>query len=315
MDQVELGRTGIRVSRAAFGCAAIGGHDYGIVDDAQSERAIRRALDAGIELFDVADVYGLGHAEEILGRALLGRRSQVVIATKVGMAFQEDGRVRRDLSAGWIRRAVEASLRRLGTEVIDLYQVHWPDPDVPLEESLGELSALRSEGKIRHIGVCNFPAELLERAASITRLETIQVSYNVADWQAAEDVRTIAQKHQLTLLAYNCLAQGMLTGKYDETSVFSGTDRRQRSGYFTGPKRDALLGAVRRMDSVCKRYGRTRAQLAVRWVLDSWPGSVAIVGMKSVAQVEEVSGTLGWMMDPVDVDLLTDRTCVERVST
>lgn len=315
METARLGRTELRVSRVAFGCAPIGGHDYGRVDDNQSIRTVRSALEQGVSFFDVADVYGLGHAEEVLGRALEGRREQAFIATKVGMAFDAQGHTRRDLSPAWMRAALEGSLRRLRTEVIDLYQVHWPDPNVPIEDTFETLLAFQKAGKVRHLGVCNFPPDLVEKAMRLARLETIQVSYNLADWQDSEAIRSVTEAHGLTPLAYNCLAQGLLTGKYDETSVFHGSDRRQRSEYFRGPKLAALLDAVGRMKRVREEYRRSLAELAIRWVLDSWSNSVAIVGLKGEEQLADAAGAVGWGLRAADVDALRDRTCPGHVST
>jgi len=314
-ERVPLGATAETISRVAFGCAAIGGHDYGAVDDEESIDAIRAALEVGIDCFDTADVYGLGHAEEVLGRALEGQRHRAFLATKVGIAFDTSGRTRRDASPQWIKRAVDSSLRRLRTDFIDLYQLHWPDPSRPLDEALDTMMALRRAGKARHLGVCNLSPSMVLEAARTTRFETIQVSYNVADWFDAEALRPVAEKHQLTVLTYNSLAQGLLTGKYGRESRFSGTDRRQRSGYFRGEKHETMLAAAARIRAVASSRGRTCAQVAVRWILDSWARSSAVVGIKHAAQAFEFGGTFGWRLASPELEVLRELDDACHVNT
>lgn len=156
MDRVSLGSTDLHVSRVGFGCAVMGGWDYGAADDNESISAVHAALDQGINFFDTADVYGLGHAEEVLGRALRDQGDDVVVATKFGVRWDAQGRTVRDCSPGWVVRALEDSLRRLGRERISLYQIHWPDPTVPIEDTMEALERCRAQGKIQHIGCCNF---------------------------------------------------------------------------------------------------------------------------------------------------------------
>jgi aryl-alcohol dehydrogenase-like predicted oxidoreductase len=314
-ERMQLGRTSDTISRVAFGCAAIGGHDYGAVYDEESIEAVCRALDMGIDCFDTADVYGFGHAEEVLGRALEGRRHEAFVATKVGVAFDANGRTRRDLSPRWIGKAVDASLRRLRTDVIDLYQVHWPDPARPLAEVLETMAALQQAGKVRYLGLCNFTPAMVHEAAAVTRFESLQVSYNVADWLDAEVLRPIAEELQLTVLTYNSLAQGLLTGKYSREARFSGTDRRQRSGYFHGGKHETMLEAAARVRAVAARRARTCAQIAVRWILDSWPRSCAVVGMKRAAQAREIGGAFAWTLEASEVEEIREYNDASHVST
>ncbi|HEX3868310.1 MAG TPA: aldo/keto reductase, partial [Gemmatimonadaceae bacterium] len=172
MEYVTLGRGGPSVSRVAFGCAAIGGADYGPADDADSLRAAHQAIDLGINFFDVADVYGFGRAERVLGEALASKSSaNVIVATKGGVRWDDRGRTQRDSSPDWISTAIDASLSRLRVERIDLYQLHWPDPKTPIEDTLDLLERRREDGKIGQIGCTNFPLPLIDRAQRATRLD------------------------------------------------------------------------------------------------------------------------------------------------
>ncbi len=296
MEYVPLGRTGRLVSRIGFGCAAIGGYDYGPADDAESTRAVQAALDRGITVFDTADVYGFGHAEEVLGAALGAKRHDVVIATKFGVTH--DGtRAMRDSSARRVRPALEASLRRLRVDRVTVYQVHWWDGTTPIEQTLEEMECCRAEGLIEHIGICNAPPKTLDRCWGATRIETLQYPFSVLE----RDVRTVlsdaTHKFGVTVLVYNALAHGLLTGKYASGSQFSGTDLRARYPLFSG---DMFQRALRHLDvvrGVAQRVGTSPARVAIRWVLEALPTSVVLTGIRTAAQVEENAGATGWALD------------------
>ena len=296
MEQIPLGRTSLTVSRIGFGCAAIGGYDYGSVNDDDSIDAIHAAVDAGITLFDTADVYGLGHAETVLGRALGGRRSMVVIATKVGVRWEMDGRTRRDLSPAYIRDALEASLVRLRTDFVDLYQIHWPDPATPVEDTLETLERLRSEGKIRHIGCCNMDAALVDRLQVHGRVESAQLPVSLAQLEALPAAQRCVDGHGMAILAYNALAQGLFTGKYGAGSRFEGTDLRQRSALFSGAALDRNLRVLEALREIGVGHGRTPAQVAIRWLLDRPEVTCVLAGMKRPDQVQQNAGATGWRL-------------------
>jgi aryl-alcohol dehydrogenase-like predicted oxidoreductase len=300
MDFVSVPGIGERVSTVGFGCAAIGGYDYGPVDDAESIASIHEAVDSGINFFDTADVYGLGRSEEVLGQALSTATTQVIVATKVGVRWAPGGATWRDSSPDYIRIAVEDSLRRLRRDYIDLYQIHWHDPSTPLEATLETLSDLEAEGKIRASGCCNFDSSLLASALSITKtgrtiLRTTQVSVNVGDTTKVPDVAS-ARTLGLTGLAYNVLAQGFYSGKYTRDSTFEGTDLRRRNPVFAGESFDAHFRVLQQIESVARTCGRTSVQTAIRWVLDATPISIALVGIKRRAQVREAVGAAGWQL-------------------
>ncbi|HET7459894.1 MAG TPA: aldo/keto reductase [Longimicrobium sp.] len=304
MEHAPLGRSGLEVSRVGFGCAAIGGHDYGAVDDATSIAAVHRALELGVTFFDTADVYGLGHAEEVLRQALEGRGDGAVVATKVGVRWNERGAVARDLSPAWIARAVEGSLRRLGVEQIHLLQLHWPDPATPLEATLEAVAGLVEAGKVLHLGVCNFTLEMVERAQGLMRVESLQVPYNLADREHEATLRACAERHGMLVMTYNSLAQGLFTGKYDSRSEFAGTDLRQRSALFQGERLERNLRMLGALRQVAARRGTTPAQTAVRWLLDQPGVGCVLTGIKTPRQAEENAAAAGWRLDDDDLALL-----------
>ncbi|HEX6750219.1 MAG TPA: aldo/keto reductase [Longimicrobium sp.] len=296
METVALGRTGVRVSRIGFGCAAMGGYDYGAADDRASIGAVHRALELGISLFDTADVYGLGHAEEVLGRALAGRRDEAVVATKVGVRWDASGRTRRDLSPGYVAQAVEASLRRLRMERIDLLQLHWPDPETPLEDTLGAAERLREAGKVAVLGCCNFDAALVERGQRAARLESLQLPYSLAERGHEAVIHLAAHGHGMAVMTYNALAQGLFTGKYGRGSAFEGTDLRQRSPLFRGEALERNLATLDRLREVAAAHGKTPAQTAVRWLLDAPGVAVVLTGVRTARQAEENAAATGWSL-------------------
>jgi aryl-alcohol dehydrogenase-like predicted oxidoreductase len=305
MESASLGRTGLRVSRVGFGCAAIGGYDYGPADDRDSIGAVRAALDAGVTFFDTADVYGLGHAEEILGRALGPRARDAVIATKVGVRWDSSGRTARDLNPAWVVGALEGSLQRLGVDCIPLYQIHWPDPDTPIGETMQALERCREAGKILHLGCCNFSVELVDSAQDAGRLESIQLPLSLGqrEWEAVAEA--CDSRHGMSVLCYNPLAQGLFGGRYSRASVFGPEDLRSRSGLFQGEQFEANLAILDRLRVVAARLGRTPAQVAIRWVLEQPGITCAITGARRASQVVENVAASGWRLDAATSQFLT----------
>lgn len=299
MEYARLGRSLLEVSRVGLGCAPMSGYDYGAVDDADSIRAIRRALDLGITLFDTADVYGLGRVEEILAKGLGDRRHDVVVATKVGVRWNDSGATRRDLSPAWIVRALEDSLRRLRLDSIPLYQIHWPDPDTPLNDTLETLVRCREQGKIQHLGCCNFDAALLKTTLGLCRLESLQIPYSLAE-REAEGLFAATRDHGLGVLTYNTLAHGLLSGKYLRDSVFTGTDLRTRSPLFRGERLERNFELLARVQDAADRLDRLPVQVAIRWVLDNPAVTSALAGAKHPGQVEGNAGACGWNLPPVE---------------
>ncbi|MBU1858309.1 MAG: aldo/keto reductase [Verrucomicrobia bacterium] len=305
MEYAKFGRTDLKISRIGFGCAAIGGYDYGKTDDRESINAILTALDQGINFFDTADIYGFGHSEEVLGRAIRSRQDEAVIATKVGVVWRPDGSTFRDLSRAAVFRAVEASLQRLGVSCIHLCQIHWPDAKVPIEETMEALLECQTMGKVRYIGCCNFSAELVDRAQACGRLDSIQMPFSLGQRYYDCILKECVGKYEMSAFAYNVLAQGLFTGKYAGNSSFQGTDLRQRSELFAGDKLAINLAALERIENVVRKRGKTVARVAIRWVLDHPFITCALTGIKTCGQVVENAGACDWRLAPEDFEHLS----------
>jgi aryl-alcohol dehydrogenase-like predicted oxidoreductase len=227
MENIDIGATGIQASRIGLGTWAMGGWMWGGADDGASIATIHRALEQGITLIDTAPAYGQGHSEEVVGRALSGKREGVVIATKVGLAWDDQLNVRRDASRGRIVKEIEDSLRRLQTDRIDIYQVHWPDPATPMDETAEAMSRVFAAGKIRAIGVSNFSAAQMDRFRAVAPLHTVQPPYNLFERGADNEVLPYAVDHKLTALTYGVLCRGLLSGRMNASTTFIGDDLRR----------------------------------------------------------------------------------------
>jgi aryl-alcohol dehydrogenase-like predicted oxidoreductase len=299
METIAIGKTGITTaSRIALGTWAIGGWMWGGTDEQEAIRTIRAALERGINLIDTAPAYGFGRSEEIVGKALAqdGRRDHALIATKVGLDWRE-GSVFRNASAGRIRKEIEDSLRRLRTDRIDLYQVHWPDPQVPVELTAAALGALLEEGKIRAIGVSNFSVDQMIAFQRIAPIHAVQPPYNLFERGIERDVLPYAQRAGITVLAYGALCRGLLSGKIDANTRFEGDDLRKTDPKFQQPRLGHYLGAVRALDRFAQlRYGKSVLALAVRWILDQG-GTIALWGARKPAQLDPVNDAMGWSLD------------------
>ena len=291
---MRLGRSELRVSPIAFGTWQLGG-EWGEFDERRAIDAIRQALDLGINFFDTAQAYGFGASERLLGQALADElrssRDDVVIATKGGLRPFGDG-VERDSSPEWLRQGVEESLDALGVDFIDLYQVHWPDPDTPMAETGAALAELRDEGKIRHVGVSNFSAEQMNELARTLPVETLQPPYHLFQREIEHDVLPWCQEHDAGVLIYAPLAHGLLTGTIDEDTQFARDDWRSISPLFTGDGLPRNLEVVRQLGGVADQIGCTLSQLAIAWTLAHPAVDVAIVGSRSARHIEEAVGAL-----------------------
>ena len=298
METSYISGISLPVSRVGLGTWAIGGWMWGGTDTWEAVRTLQAAVDQGINLIDTAPVYGFGRAEELVGQALApqGRRSRAVIATKVGIEWI-NGRIYRNSTPARIRSEVEASLRRLRTDYIDLYQVHWPDPSVPIEETALAMAKLLQEGKIRAIGVSNYSAGEIFRFRSVAPLHAIQPPLNLFERAAATAVMPYARDLGLTVLAYGALCRGLLTGKVTNTTQFPVDDLRSKDPKFQPPRREQYLAAVVRLEKLAReRYGKSVLALAVRWVLDSGD-TIALWGARRVGQLDPVPEVMGWRLD------------------
>jgi aryl-alcohol dehydrogenase-like predicted oxidoreductase len=313
LETINIPGTKLNPTRVALGTWAIGGWMWGGSDDAESIRTIQTALDRGINIIDTAPVYGFGHSEEIVGRALSGQRQNVIIATKVGLDWKE-GKPFRNASKARIAKEAEDSLRRLRTDVIDIYQVHWPDPNTPIAETAEALGALYKAGKIRAIGVSNFDAAQMEAFRAVAPLHTAQPPYNLFEREAEEDVLPYGRDHKIATLAYGALCRGLLSGKMKADTKFTGDDLRRSDPKFQAPRFQQYLHSVERLDEFArKNYGKRVLHLAVRWVLDKQPLSIALWGARRPDQLDPVAEVMGWKLDAAALAEI-DRVVAECVS-
>ena len=299
MEYTVISGTEMKVSRIAQGTWAIGGWMWGGTDEKESIRTIHAALDIGINLIDTAPVYGFGVSEEIVGKAIeeKGHREKVFIATKVGLEWH-NGSVSRNSSQRRIRQEVQDSLRRLRTDYIDIYQIHWPDLAVPIEETARAMQGLLQEGLIRATGVSNYSTQQMNQFMSVCKLNTVQPPYNLFERQIDRDVLPYVLEKKLSAFAYGPLCRGLLTGTLRSDTKFTGDDLRQSDPKFQPPRFAQYLDAVQRLDDLArKRYGKNVMDLAVRWALDTPGITAALWGARHPSELEAVKSVLDWNLD------------------
>ena len=302
---VDIPGTPLRVSRVALGTWAMGGWMWGGSDERASVATIRAALEQGINLIDTAPAYGFGVSEEIVGQALgvAGLRAHAVIATKVGLEWR-DGKVYRNATRARIEREIDESLRRLRTDYIDIYQVHWPDPLVPIEETAAAMRRLYEQGKIRAIGVSNFSVAQMERFRSITPLHVLQSPYNLFERAIDAQILPYCRANNIATLGYGALCRGLLSGRMRADTRFQGDDLRRIDPKFQPPRFAQYLDAVRQLDELAqRRFHRRVIDLAVRWMLDQGI-SVALWGARHPDQVQAALGVAGWSLTSPDRELI-----------
>jgi aryl-alcohol dehydrogenase-like predicted oxidoreductase len=295
MDTIRLGMTGLEVTPIAFGTWQLGG-EWGAFDEGEAIAAIRQARALGIDFFDTAQAYGFGASERLLGSALRDelatRRDEVVIATKGGLRIDEHRGLVRDSSPAWLRHGVEESLRALGVEHIDLYQVHWPDPDTPLAETAQALQELVEEGKIRHVGVSNFDVLQIAEFSRTRPVETLQPPYHLFRRDAEADVLPYSREHDIGVLVYGTLAHGLLTGAMNRSTTFADDDWRRQSPLFEGETFERNLSTVGELERFARDRDHTVSQLAIAWTLANPSVDVAIVGSRHASHIEDSVGAL-----------------------
>ncbi len=291
MQHTKLGSTDLDVSRICFGTWQFGG-DWGGIERADAVAAVRKARRLGINFFDTAQAYGWGESERLLGEALRDElresRDAIVIATKGGLRRTGDG-IERDSSRAWLRQGVDESLRNLGVDHIDLYQVHWPDPDVPIEETASVLDELVRDGKVRYAGVSNYSVAAMEEFQVWRRLDSAQPPYHLFRREAEQDVLPWCHEHRVGVLVYGPLAHGLLTGKFDEHTSFPENDWRSTSELFQGDAFRRNLETVRELGSLAAELGIALAQLAIGWTLANPAVHCAIVGARSKDQIKQTA--------------------------
>ena len=298
MEFVDIPGTQLRVSRVALGTWAMGGWMWGGTDERESVKTIWAALDQGINLIDTAPAYGSGMSEKLVGRAIsvAGLRSRAVIATKVGVEMR-DGKAYRNATRERIHREIDDSLRRLRTHYIDIYQVHWPDPLVPIEETAEALRGLYELGKIRAIGVSNFSVEQMERFRRVAPIHVLQPPYNLFERAIEEQILPYCRANNIATFGYGALCRGLLSGRMQIDTTFEGDDLRRTDPKFQSPRFAQYLAAVRELDQLARdRFNRRVIQLAVRWMLDRGI-SAALWGGRHPEQLEPALGVAGWKLD------------------
>jgi aryl-alcohol dehydrogenase-like predicted oxidoreductase len=309
MERVSLGSSNVTVGRLGMGCWPIGGHGWGPVDDKESLAAVRRAYEGGIDFFDTADVYGLGHSEAVLAEALGDNRRHVVIATKVGVRWNETGRTWIDNSPAYLRRAIQRSLKRLRLETLPLCYVHWHDGTTPVVSILEELEDCRRRGLVRCIGLSNFTQTQVEEALSVAPVHALQLKLNLLHREALAMVQGYCMGRGIAVVTWGSLADGLLTGKYRVEASFAAGDHRWRNPDFQGVRLQENLKVVERLVSTARRYGATAAQAALRWLLDTPGISSVLCGARTGRQIEENLGCMGWKLSREDHEHLAG--CVE----
>ncbi|MGE6781933.1 aldo/keto reductase [Ensifer adhaerens] len=290
----EIGRSGVRASAVGLGTWAIGGWMWGGTDERESIAAIQASLDAGVTLIDTAPAYGLGRSEEIVGKAIAGRRDKAVIATKCGLVwhtdkgrhfFDQDGKpVHRYLGRDAIHHEVEQSLKRLGTDYIDLYITHWQDPTTPIEETMAALEELRQAGKIKAIGASNVGRGELEQYIAIGGLDAIQERFSMIDREIEADLLPLTRRNGVATLSYSSLALGLLSGGIGPERVFSGDDQRRDNPRFSVGNREKVAVFARAIRPIAEKHGATIAQVVIAWTLAQEGVTFALCGARNPAQ-------------------------------
>ena len=307
MKMKRIPRLDEEISAVGFGCWGISGGDvWNNTTDADSIAAIHHALDRGINFFDVAPVYGLGHAETILGQALKGRRHEAIIASKCGLPWDDDNNVRLDLSADTLYREIDDSLRRLSTDYIDIYQMHWPDPKTPIEESMEALLRIKDSGKIRHIGVSNFSAALTRKALALGEIVTYQGLYNLLernptsyhaiplDYRMEDEIIPLCREQGIGLLPYSPLFQGLLTDGFKAEDNFDDNDVRSENPKLSGEAFPVYFEMSEQLRTFARKIGKPLSQVAINWLVHQDVVASVISGGQHPEHVEENAGSTSW---------------------
>lgn len=292
MQQRQLGSSSVHVSEIGLGTWGMSGAFWGAADDAESVRVIHRALELGVTLIDTAEAYGAGHAEEVVGKALAGRRDKAVIATKAAPNHLEP----KELLV-----ALEGSMKRMHTDYIDVYFIHWPNPDFPIGPTMEELERLREKGIIRAVGVSNFTTEEIDKASQYGTVDVLQPPYNMLWREVEAQTLDYCLKHNIGVIPYSGLAQGLLTGTLSRDSEFAEGDERRTTVLFQPGIYERAIDAVEALRPIAASYGKSIPQLAVQW-LTSRPGvSSPLLGGRNVAEMEENAGSVGWQIKEEDI--------------
>jgi aryl-alcohol dehydrogenase-like predicted oxidoreductase len=304
-----LGRSGLRLTTIGAGTYALGGNNWrwawGAQDDADSIAAMRRGFDLGINWVDTAPAYGLGHAEEVVGQAIKGRRHELIVATKCGLAWHQGSpEVFGRLDAASVSREIDASLGRLGVDEIDLYQIHWPNPDAQLEEAWVAMADAVQAGKIRYLGASNFSVDQLRRVQAIHPVASLQPPYSMLERGVEAELLPFCAASGIGVIVYSPMQTGLLSGKFSAQRVAALPDddfRKTSDPHFQEPDLGANLRLVEGLRPIAQANGRSVAQLAIAWVLRRPEVTAAIVGARRPDQIEETAPAADWSLSDADI--------------
>jgi aryl-alcohol dehydrogenase-like predicted oxidoreductase len=317
MQKRKLGDTDMQLTTVGLGTWAMGGpwqFGWGPQDDEEALAAILAALDRGINWIDTAPAYGLGHSEELVGQALRRTRHKPYIATKCGLLWNEKKEKVPCLKPESIRRECHASLQRLGIETIDLYQMHWPDPDEEIERAWEEMARLVDEGKVRYIGVSNYSVAQLERIRRIHPPASLQPPYSMLHREAEEELLPYCAQHHMGVVVYSPMQRGLLTGRFshERLAALAPDDHRRRHPDFQEPRFSTTLELVEQLKKIARRHGRTCSQLAISWVLRRREVTAAIVGARRPDQIAETVQASDWNLSEDDIEEI-ERLLAEKL--
>ncbi len=307
MQTRQLGNTEMQITPLGLGTWAIGGanwaYAWGPQDDEASIATIHRALDLGINWIDTAAVYGLGHSEEVVGKALKGYSKQAYVFTKCSLVWDDRGEITSSLKERSLRREVENSLRRLQRDVIDLYQVHWPNPESELEEGWSTLAKLQAEGKVRYIGVSNFNIQQMRRAEAIASISSLQPPYSLIHPEVEEEILPYCQQHNIGVIVYSPMNSGLLTGKMSAERIANmpEDDWRKRAADFQEPRLSRNLKLANLLQEIGYPYNRSTSEVAIAWVLRNPAVAGAIVGGRKPEQIDEIIGAAEFRLEELEL--------------
>jgi aryl-alcohol dehydrogenase-like predicted oxidoreductase len=304
MERRRLGKAGPEVSAIGLGCMSLSGV-YGTSDDEGGIALIHRAIELGVDHFDSSDMYGWGQNEELLGRALEGRRNGITIASKFGQTRRPGGANGVDGSPAYIARACEASLKRLGVEVIDLYYQHRVDPAVPVEETVGAMARLVEEGKVRFLGLCEARPERIRRAHAVHPITAVQMEFSLLYREEATETRELTRDLGISFVAYAPLGRSLLAGVVPDLDHLDAGDTRGRHPRFMGDNFAKNRSLVERLEAIAAEKGCTQAQLALAWLLAQGPDVIPIPGTKQIARLEENCGAMRVKLSPAEIDRIS----------
>ncbi len=307
MQRRQLGKTDLKLTTVGLGTWAMGGpwqFGWGPQDDNEAIAAIQKALELGINWIDTAPAYGLGHSEELVRKALEQTNAKPIIATKCGLLWNEKKEKVPCLKAKSIREECHSSLKRLNINVIDLYQMHWPEPEEDMEQAWEEMAKLKDQGKVRYIGVSNFKVEQLERIGKIAPVASFQPPYSMLHREVEDESLDYCARNNIGVVAYSPMQRGLLTGKFDQERLagLALDDHRRQNPDFQEPKFSATLQLVDKLRPIAERNGRTPAQLAIAWVLRRGEVTAAIVGARRPGQIEETAPASDFKLSKEDIE-------------